>query len=349
MGKPILPPGLQCGVAKPTAASGCCTRCSYDLTGLQMGGCCPECGSTITLRRGEGTLGQAPDKYLAPLGYWAWSVAAGYTGLWIVVVALLIYDLTRGLGSGMVVGIAWVPSLMLAAGAWGVSRPRFFADESAMVDPDREWRVLRWMLRIGSIMVVVAVWFAIAVVQNRATPIVNTSLWRTFYFASFGGGIGVMLLFAYVSLLAAWGEDDGLVGRCRAVPWVLVVSLLPFVVAVDYTAKMQIGFVSYFIARIAWALTMLALGFGSLALCQFALHVGWARANARVAAGSGSRRHDRIMARIRDGQARPEQGGVPPVATPTPAKPQGHYLAGSEGKDAYEIAETGESGTTIVP
>lgn len=349
MGKAVLPPGLSRGVLEAAPAVGQCARCNYDLTGLRVGGRCPECGATIAKRRGEGTLGQAPDSYLAPLAYSAWGAFAGYTSLWIAFLGLLIYELAAGLASPWLVVVAAIPAAILIAGAWGVTRPRVFGVATIGQDPVREWRWLRWTVRIGTTLALLALWNAHLWLRMQTAPIpsYHTLAWSWLFIL--GSGVGVLALFFYVSLLAAWSEDDGLTGRCRALPWILIVSLLPFAGAMLYTANAGRGFASFIVARIAWMLVIAAWAYGSLVLYQFAMLVVWARRNAETAVDSELRKHERILERIRDGQAKPEP--LPPKAAraPAPHTPQGNYFQGGGGGETYGVAEPRADGTTIPP
>lgn len=349
MGNAVLPPGLSRGVLEAAPAVGQCARCNYDLKGLRVGGRCPECGATIAKRRGEGTLGQAPDSYLAPLALSAWGAFAGYTTLWIAFLGLLIYELAAGLASPWLVVVAVIPAAILIAGAWGVTRRRVFGVATVGQDPAREWRWLRWTVRIGSLMALLAIWSAFFWVrqQTALTPSYQSLVWFWLYF--FGVGAGVLALFFYVSLLAAWSEDDGLAGRCRALPWILAASMIPFGLALGYTPFAQHGLASYIIARVGWLLVLTAWAFGSLVLYQFAMLVVWARRNAETAVDSELRKHERILERIREGQAKPEPAPMKVPRAPAPHTPQGNYFQGGGGGETYGIAEPGADGTTIPP
>lgn len=242
-----------------------CTRCGYNLRGLDTSGVCPECGAAIVVRkksvRFADTLIDAPMWYL--------KLIAGGMGLMaaVVVVAVGLW-LASWIGGRLPAGgLAALANACVWFGAvWMVTTPRPHG-ERTVKDPILDHARLRLAARVCQ-----GLWAGSAglIALGAATGAVVFDVLGGVL--TLGALFGLVPLGVYLSSLADWSGDTGVGSRLRASVWciavcgslLLVVALLllvsfPFrlllaVAMVGLSLIVMVGFVLFGVSVIQMSL-----------------------------------------------------------------------------------------------
>ncbi len=316
-----------------------CHRCGYSLRGLAYGGRCPECGTPIRRSFGRGTdsLVDAPLEYLRPL-------AAG-----LLLMAVCAIAGAFALGSARVPpalqASAWAVAICGAwwIGVWIATRPRPIGD-STIPDTLLESPGLRGAIRLLQLAWVGAAigWAVTAYVPALTGPAVPplgpapgvpppppaavVTARRAALILEGIGYLSVVPLSIYLSALAAWAGETGLVERFRWSAWGVTVG------GIGGLAVTAAGALGLSLSPLVFGTAAVLLGVAVVGQVLFAVSLGqlaysaiWAISNAhekQMAEDRSARRRERDreeMAERTAAAARAMDSGRPAPSAPGPA------------------------------
>ncbi len=198
-----------------------CPRCDYNLRGLSVGGVCPECGYPISAGRSSSgmfvdTLVDAPIRYLKQLTAGLALLALGGVGLYL---GMFVYGwLAEDSGAFVLAGasVAWW------LGVFIITTRRPMQDHTVR-DAILENSRVRWVLRCVPVL-----WFlagAAASMQVITSGPGSEIAFTIYQICVPLGLISFIAIAIYLSSLAEWASDEGLVSRIRLSAWGLGVGM----------------------------------------------------------------------------------------------------------------------------
>lgn len=262
-----------------------CRKCGYVLTGLRVGGRCPECGTPIINKRKhlrEPQIGEAPAGYLASLT----------CGLRLIVFGIMLSVLTGILGGAtslpslLFLVLGSVALVMPIAGVWFATTPRPKMIEG-MGGPG-EWRQLRAWSRWTQIALIPA--FALVVLSAITTGTLRLILVSLAGLLWLLPALGWIPLAIYISFIADWARDDHAGNALRGASWVLAASTL--ITGITWLASNFLAVFSLFtlFALAVFAITQIVV---IVRIASLLSTVNWSKINTREAEAREGRRLER--------------------------------------------------------